>query len=98
MGSARVAVRRAVAAPDSDIDVSFAGEDFTFNWVFYEGTRNEFETNEFNDEVTVTFPEEEEEEEEEEGGEDEESEEESSSASMIVSSIVSLLSLFVIFA
>merc|ERR1712054_197216 len=88
--SARVAVKRAVAAPDADNDVSFEGDDFAFSWVFYEGTRNEFETNEFNDEVTVTFPEEEEE--EEEGGEEEESEEESSSASMIVSSIVSLLS------
>merc|ERR1712199_53179 len=97
--SARFAVSRAVAAPDSDVDVSFAGDDFSFSWVYYEGgDRNEFETNSPFDAVTVEFPEEEEEEEESEGGESEESEEESDSASMIVSSIVSLLSLFVIFA
>lgn len=96
--SARFAVTRAVAAPE-DVDVSFAGDDFTFSWVYYEGgNRNAFATNSPSDDVTVTFPEEEEEEEESEGGESEESEEESSSASMIVSSIVSLLSLFVIFA
>jgi len=97
--SARFAVSRAVAAPDADVDVSFAGDDFSFSWIYYEGgDKNEFETNEPFDSVTVTFPEEEEEEEESEGGESEESEEESDSASMIVSSIVSLLSLFVIFA
>jgi len=95
--SARFAVSRAVAAPAA-VDVSFAGDSFTFGWVYYEGgNRNAFAANAPSADVTVTFPEEEEEEEEEEseGGE---SEEESSSASMIVSSIVSLLSLFVIFA
>merc|ERR1712188_44433 len=77
----------------------FAGDDFTFSWVYYEGaTRNQFATNSPSADVTVTFPEEEEEEEEESEGGEEESEEESDSASMIVSSIVSLLSLFVIFA
>jgi len=96
--SARFAVSRAVAAPDADVDVSFAGDDFSFSWVYYEGgDRNAFETNAPFDAVTVTFPEEEEEE-ESEGGESEESEEESDSASMIVSSIVSLLSLLVLFA
>merc|ERR1711976_129920 len=88
--SARFAVTRAVASPDAAVDVSFAGDDFTFSWVYYEGaTRNQFATNSPSAYLTVTFPEE-----ESEGGE-EESEEESDSASMIVSSIVSLLSLFV---
>jgi len=97
--SARFAVTRAVASPDAAVDVSFAGDDFTFSWVYYEGaTRNQFATNSPSADVTVTFPEEEEEEEEESEGGEEESEEESDSASMIVSSIVSLLSLFVIFA
>merc|ERR1712146_679225 len=35
--SARFAVSRAVAAPDSGVDVSFAGDDFSFSWVYYEG-------------------------------------------------------------
>ena len=96
--SARFAVTRAVIAP-ADGDVSFAGDDFTFSWVYHEGgARNDFNTNTPFSAVTVEFPDEEEEEEESEGGESEESEEESDSASMIVSSIVSLLSLFVIFA
>merc|ERR1712054_314302 len=94
--SARFAVTRTVAAPDATVDVSFAGDDFTFSWVYYEGaTRNQFATNSPSADVTVTYSVEEEEEEEEEGGEEEE---EADSASMIVSSIVSLLSLFVIFA
>merc|ERR1712188_70174 len=79
------------ASANAAVDVSFAGDDFTFSWVYYEGaTRNQFATNSPSADVTVTFPEEEEEEEGESEGGEEESEEESDSASMIVSSIVSL--------
>merc|ERR1711907_166622 len=34
--SARFAVTRAVASPDAAVDVSFAGDDFTFTWVLPE--------------------------------------------------------------